>query len=165
MYDKNRSFLQDDELEMGIRNGEKHAQGTESGVAPKVITNYIWFDGDNTNYDDENGIGNDNENGDDNDDDVFAGWKIRTAGPKRQNASRRERVRHHVHGKLSHEFLYHSNVDNDDYDHDNDIDNDNSDDYNDADDEDDGENDDGHGHGDGDDNVNDSHYHELCMKR
>ena len=34
-------FLQDDKLEPGITNGEKHAdlEGTESGMAPKVISN------------------------------------------------------------------------------------------------------------------------------
>ena len=71
MIGNGKLFLQDGELEQGITNGEKHAEETESGVAPKVITNYIWFGGDNTNYDNGNGIGNDN--GDDNDDDVFAG--------------------------------------------------------------------------------------------
>ena len=73
MIRNGKLFLQDGELEQGITNGENHAEGTESGVAPKVITNYIWFGGFNTNHDNGNGIGNDNENGDDNDDDVFAG--------------------------------------------------------------------------------------------
>ena len=70
---KDKLFLQHDELEPGITNGEKHADRTESGVAPKVITNYIWFGGDNINYDNGNGIGNDNDNGDHNDDGVLAG--------------------------------------------------------------------------------------------
>ena len=128
-------------------------------MAPKVITNYIWFDGDNTNYDDANGIGNDNDNGDDNDDDVFAGWKIRNGDPERRSTSRRERVGHVVRGKLSHDFLYDSNVDNDNNDHGNNIVNENneSDDFNDDDDDDDVENDDGDGHGDDDDKIDDNH--------
>ena len=73
MIRNGKLFLQDGELEQGITNDEKNAEGTESGVASKVITNYISFGGDNTNYDNGHGIGNDNDNGDDNDDDVFAG--------------------------------------------------------------------------------------------
>ena len=65
-------FLQDDGLEPGITNAEKHAERTESGVAPKVISNSIWFGDDNNN---DNGIGNDDddddgENDDDDGDDV-----------------------------------------------------------------------------------------------
>ena len=156
-------FLQDDELEPGITNGEKHAEGTESGVAPKVITNYIWFGGDNTNYDNGNGIGYDNDNGDDNDDDVFAGWKIRTGDPERRSTFSREGVGRVVRGKLSHDFLYDSNADNDDDDDDDhainfDCKSNNYDDNDNIVGE--SDNDDG----DYDDNINDNHYRRLLKK-
>ena len=153
-------FLQDDKLETGIRNGEKHA---ESGVAPKWIINCIWFGGDNTNYDNGNGIGNDNDNGDDNDADVFAGWKIRSVDPERRSTFRREGVGRVVRGKLSHDFLYDSNADNDDDDDDDhvidfDCKSNNDDDNNNIVGE--SDNDDG----DYDDNINDNHYRRLLKK-
>ena len=113
-------FLQDDELEPGITTGEKHAEGTESSAAPKVLSNYIWLGDDNTNDNIDNGFGTDHDNDDiyndddDHDDDFFAGWKVRTGVPERQSTPRRERVRHVVHGKLNHDFLYESNIDTDD---------------------------------------------------
>ena len=97
-------------------------------VAPKVISDYIWFGDDQNN--DNNYIDNDSNDDDDfhddfhdddrgldhdhghNHDNVSAGWKIRTGDPERQSASRRERVRHVGHGKLNHGFLYDSNIDN-----------------------------------------------------
>ena len=64
-------FLQDDGLEPGITNAEKHAERTESGVVPKIISNSIWFGDDNNNG---NGIGNDDDDDDgENDDDDYDG--------------------------------------------------------------------------------------------
>ena len=62
-------FLQDDELEPGITTGEKHAEGTESSAAPKVISNYIWLGDDNNNDDIDNVFGTDDDKDDIYDDD------------------------------------------------------------------------------------------------
>ena len=49
--------------------GEKHSEGTESSVAPMVISNYIWLGDDNNNDNIDNGFGTDNDNDDIYDDD------------------------------------------------------------------------------------------------